>query len=87
MATAWELIKFPFRALLRLVKVLALPALISVAAWWLLGMDSPVFVGIALLCGVWVLVMAHLWWLQVKGRLRSLARGAVRVSGQGGGRW
>jgi len=79
MASVWELLLMPFVAFWRLVKLLALPAMLTAAAWWLFGTGSTVFTVVTLVCVCWVLVALYLWRLQIHGRLRSMERGAIRV--------
>lgn len=79
MATAIELAKLPFTALWMLVKLLFLPVLITFGAWLVLDSASPWFVGIALVCGLWALALVRLWGLKLRGTLRSLGRGTVRI--------
>lgn len=79
MADAVHVATLPFRSAWRLFKVLFLPAAIATLAWLVFGLGTPWFVVIALLCGLWALVLVKLWWIQTSGELRSLARGTVSV--------
>lgn len=83
MADAVRVATMPFRIVWRLVKVLFLPVLVTLLAWLIVGVDSSWFVGIALVCGLWALVLVNLWWIQTSGELRSLARGTVTVRRSG----
>lgn len=81
MATALELAKLPFTAAWYLLKLLFLPALIVTVAYLVVGPSSPWFTGIALLTAVWAAVLVRLWLIKLRGVLRSLARGTIRISG------
>jgi hypothetical protein len=83
MATAVTLLTLPFRAAWSLLRLLFLPVAVVAAAGLLLGPGSVWFGGLVLLCGLWALVLVRLWWLQLRGVLRSLARGTVQVAGPG----
>lgn len=79
MADAVRVATFPFRVIWRLVSLLFLPTVITAVTWWIAGPGSPWFVGIALVCGLWALVLVNLWRIQTVGELRSLARGTYYV--------
>lgn len=87
MGTAAELLALPFRALWFLIKLLVLPVVIVAGAYLVCGGSSPWFVGVALVCVLFGALVVWLWWLWVRGVLRSLARGTstVRVAGRGAG--
>ncbi|WP_243790174.1 hypothetical protein [Saccharopolyspora gloriosae] len=86
MAEAVDVALLPIRLGWRLVKLLLLPVLFGAGSIGLalLGMDW-MFV-VAVLCAVWGLIMARLWWLQLVGELRSLGRGTVHVRAGNSGR-
>jgi len=81
MVRAVELARLPFAAGWYLLKLLVLPVLIVTVALLVLGSDSGWFVVITGLCGVWAVVLVRLWLIKLRGVLRSLARGTVRISG------
>lgn len=83
MADAVHVATLPFRIVWRLVKVLVLPVAITTLAWLIFGFGTSWFLGIALVCGLWALVLVNLWWIQTSGELRSLARGTVNVRRSG----
>ena len=85
MADAVRVATLPFRIVWRLVKVLFLPVAITALAWLIFGLGTSWFIGIALVCGLWALVLVNLWWIQTSGELRSLARGTVSVRRAGAG--
>ncbi len=86
MATAVRLLTLPFTAAWSLLRLLFLPVAVVAAAGLVLGTGSVWFAGSVLLCGLWALLLVRLWWLQLRGVLRSLARGTVQVDGLGRGR-
>lgn len=79
MAEAIDVVLLPFRAVWRLIKLLALPVVFGAAALGLalLGLDW-FWVGF-LVCAVWAAIMGCLWFVQMSGELRSLGRGTVNV--------
>ncbi|MEV6226535.1 hypothetical protein AB0L88_01430 [Saccharopolyspora shandongensis] len=80
MADAVKVATLPFRALFRLIKFLLLPALFGALSVWLFSvLDAPWLLVLIGFCAVWALVMIRLWTVQVRGELRSLARGTVHV--------
>lgn len=81
MGTAVGLLRMPFSAAWSLVKLLFLPVLLVAAAGLVLGTGSVWFGAVVLVCALWVLALVRLWWLQLRGVLRSLARGTVHVDG------
>ena len=87
MATAWQLLTFPFIACGRLLKMLAPPAVVLGVAWLIWDTTDTSFMVIALVSAVWGLIMLRLWWTAVRGRVRSLGRGTVRMSHQRNNRW
>lgn len=86
MGTAVGLLRLPFTAAWSLVKLLFLPVVLVAAAGLVLGTGSVWFGAVVLVCGLWALALVRLWWLQLRGVLRSLARGTVHVAGLGGRR-
>lgn len=86
MGTALGLLTLPVRVAWSLVKLLALPVLLMTGAGLVLGTGSVWFAGVVLVCALWVLALVRLWLLQLRGVLRSLARGTVHVDGLGGRR-
>lgn len=87
MAGTWELFKFPFRAAWRLIKLIIVPAALIAVAWLAWDTAPTVFGVIAFAAGIWALISIRLWWLAVRGRMRSLARGAVKLAPTARGRW
>lgn len=83
MSAAVRVATFPFRVVWRLVSLLFLPVLVGTVTWLLAGTSSGWSVVLLLACAAWALVMVRLWWTQVTGELRSLARGTVQVSTSG----
>lgn len=84
MARVRDLLLFPFVALLRLIELLILPAAALALMWLIFGADSTPFRVAALVCVPFAALMVILWRNQLRGRVRSLGRGSVRVrTGQG----
>jgi hypothetical protein len=74
-----ELLRLPFRALWFLVKLLVAPVVIVAAAYLVLGAESLWFAGVVVVCVLFSALFVWLWALQVRGVLRSLARGTSTV--------
>lgn len=81
MGTAVGLLRLPFSVAWSLAKLLFLPVLLVAAAGLVLGTGSVWFGAVVLVCALWVLALVRLWLLQLRGVLRSLARGTVHVDG------
>ncbi|SDD94826.1 hypothetical protein [Actinokineospora iranica] len=69
-----------------LARLLLGPALIVVLGWWLIPAGSVWFVLLASLVGLYLVVAFTAWKAGVRGELRSLTRGVVRVAAAGRGR-
>jgi hypothetical protein len=74
-----ELLRLPFRALWLLMKLLVAPVVIVAAAYLVLGAESLWFAGVVVVCVLFSALFVWLWALQVRGVLRSLARGTSMV--------
>lgn len=79
MAAAVRVVTFPFWAVWRLITLLLLPVVFGAVSVWLWSLGWTWAFVPFVLCAAWMSVMAKLWLTQVRGVLRSLGRGTVRV--------
>lgn len=83
MAAAVRVATLPFRALFRLIKLLFLPVGMGALTLWIGLSGWSWALWATAVMAVWAWVMTRLWWTQVRGELRSLARGTVDVHRSG----
>src|SRR5690606_31673723 len=76
-----ETLLFPLWAAARLVILLALPVALATGIALLFGVDSPLFVVVAVICGAWAIALVAMWRTQLRGRVNSISRGAIRITG------
>ncbi|MDT8916229.1 hypothetical protein [Amycolatopsis sp. PS_44_ISF1] len=79
-----ELLLFPIRATVHLIKFLAVPAVPVALAWWLAGPGSLLFLIVAVLAALYTAAVLKLWSMKVTATSRRMTRGLGTPSRRGG---
>ncbi|MGW7537803.1 hypothetical protein [Amycolatopsis sp. NPDC054798] len=73
-----DLLLFPLRAVVFLLKLLAIPAALIALAWLIFGPSSPAFVVLVLVVTAYFLAVVKLWAMKIGASSRRMTRGIGR---------